>query len=66
MICLLKYKGAKHVAKLFATIRYDQLIEELADEMIFSSGVKCVIVPLPLSKKRKDRRAILTKMFDSF
>ena len=56
MIWLLKYKGDKHVAKLFATILHDHLIEELADEIIFSSGVKCVIVPLPLSKKRKRER----------
>ena len=56
MIWLLKYKKNTHVAKLFASVLYDYLIEELSDEIIFSSGEKCIIVPLPLSKKRERER----------
>lgn len=56
MIWLLKYKWDRHVAHLFALALYDYLIEELADEIVFSEGVRIVLVPLPLSKKRERER----------
>ncbi len=56
MIWLLKYKGNKYVAKLFASVLYDYLIAELSDDVIFSRGITHILVPLPLSRKRKRER----------
>jgi len=40
MVWLLKYKKSSHVAKLFASILYDCLIEDLSDDIIFSEGIE--------------------------
>ena len=56
MVWLLKYKRNLHVAQLFASTLNDYLVEELSDEIVFSEGVKIVIIPLPLSKKRERER----------
>lgn len=56
MIWRLKYKRDTHVARLFAHNLSDYLMEELSDGMIFSEGIRCVIIPLPLSKKRERER----------
>ena len=56
MIWLLKYKGNAYVAELFADSISEYLTEELSDDILFSKVVVCVIVPLPLSKKRERER----------
>jgi len=56
MIWSLKYKGDKHVARLFASILNDYLVEEVSDEIVFNSGIKTILVPVPLSKKRARER----------
>ncbi len=56
MVWLLKYKGNKYVAKLFAAVLYDYLIEELSDDVVFDRGTSHVVIPLPLSRKRKRER----------
>jgi len=56
MVWLLKYKRDVRVAKLFASVLYDYLMEELSDEIVFSENVRIMVVPLPLSKKRERKR----------
>lgn len=56
MIWLLKYKRNLHVAKLFASILNDYLVEEISDEIIFSRDTKIIIIPLPLFRKRERER----------
>ena len=55
-IGLLKYKGKKGFAKIFAEIMYGRIIEELSDLMVFNNFQKPILVPIPLSKKRIHER----------
>ncbi len=55
-IWLLKYKGKKKLANIFAEILYDKIIEELADLSIFRNFTEPILIPIPLSKKRYQER----------
>ncbi|MBI2618253.1 ComF family protein [Candidatus Kaiserbacteria bacterium] len=56
MVWLLKYKGDRRAAKLFAGALNDYLLEELSDTILFNGGQSVVVIPLPLSKKRERER----------
>lgn len=51
MIWSLKYRKNKKIAKIFAQILYDFLIEELADLNIYSDFEKPILIPIPIHKK---------------
>ena len=55
-IWFLKYKGKKVFAKIFADIMYGRIIEELSDLKILNNFEKPILIPIPLSRKRKNER----------
>jgi len=55
MVWMLKYKGDRRVAELFASVLRDVLLEDLAEYALFSPK-EVLIIPIPLSKKRQRER----------
>lgn len=57
LIRLLKYHGVKEVAEILADWVYDTLLEELAEVSAYrEQGGKILVIPVPLSVKRKRSR----------
>lgn len=57
LVWLLKFRGVKEVADIFAGWIYDCLLEELAELSAYrAQGGKIIIIPVPLSKKRFRQR----------
>jgi ComF family protein len=52
----LKYKNKKVLGEILGNALYKNLIEEISDIKMFSPGKPIIIVPIPLSKKRKKNR----------
>ncbi len=55
-IWLLKYKGKKRLAGIFAEIIYDRIIEELSELTVMNNFREPILIPIPLSKKRHRER----------
>lgn len=58
-VWLLKYRGVRPIAEIFARAIYDRLAEELADRLLFApvaSDKRWLVAPIPLSAKRKRQR----------
>lgn len=55
-IWLLKYKGKKRIAAVFADVMYGKIIEELSELSAFSNFREPILIPIPLSKKRHRER----------
>lgn len=55
-IWLLKYKGKKKLANIFAEIMYGKIIEELSELSILNNFYEPILIPVPLSKKRYRER----------
>jgi len=53
---LLKYKGKKRIAEIFAEIMYGRMLEELSELGIMENFRKPVLIPIPLSPKRRRER----------
>ncbi len=53
MIWQLKYRGKANVVKTFAVLMYDQLCEELSELYEWSSFDKPLLIPIPISRKKK-------------
>jgi competence protein ComFC len=53
---LLKYKGKKRLARIFAEILYERILEELADLSIMENFSDVILVPIPLSGQRHRER----------
>ena len=53
---LLKYKGKKRLAKLFAEIVYDKILEELSELSVMENFTEPILIPIPLSPKRRRER----------
>lgn len=53
---LLKYKGKKRLAKLFAKILYDKILEELSELSVMENFTNPILIPIPLSPKRYRER----------
>jgi competence protein ComFC len=53
---LLKYKGKKRLAKIFAEIIYEKILEELSELSVLENFVDPVLIPIPLSPKRLHER----------
>lgn len=50
-----KYRGNRGLAKIFARLLYDYLLEAYSESRIFS-GKPITLIPIPISKKRKNER----------
>ncbi len=55
-IGLLKYKGKKRLAKIFAQALYGKIMEELSELAIFENFREPILIPIPLSKERQHER----------
>ena len=55
-ISLLKYKNKKGFAKVFAEILYGRIIEEISELKQFNNFTDPILIPIPLSKKRRTER----------
>jgi competence protein ComFC len=55
-VWLIKYKGKKKIAHIFAEVMYGRIIEELADLRIMDNFKNPILIPIPLSKKRLRER----------
>ncbi len=53
---LLKYKGKKGLANIFAEILYEKILEELADLYLLDNFRDPLLIPIPLSSKRYRER----------
>ncbi|MFA6273988.1 MAG: phosphoribosyltransferase family protein [Candidatus Paceibacterota bacterium] len=55
-IWLLKYKGKKRISNIFAEVLYGRIIEEMADLLVLENFKAPILIPIPLSSKRKRER----------
>lgn len=55
-IWLLKYKNRKKLANIFADIMHSKMIEELSDLSALQNFRNPILIPIPLSKKRRRER----------
>lgn len=55
-IWLMKYKGKRDLAKIFAGALYGRILEEVADLAVMENFSKPLLVPIPLSGARKRER----------
>ncbi|MCX6753256.1 MAG: ComF family protein [Candidatus Nomurabacteria bacterium] len=55
-VWLLKYKGKKKIAEIFAESLYGKINEELSDLSIFENFRNPILIPIPLSKTRLRER----------
>lgn len=53
---LLKYKGKKRLAYVFAEIIYEKILEELSELSILENFTNAILIPIPLSPKRHRER----------
>ena len=53
---LFKYSGKKRLAKIFAEVLYGKILEELSEITPFINFDKIILIPIPLSPKRKRER----------
>jgi ComF family protein len=53
---LLKYKGKKRLAKIFAGAMYDKIMEELSELSLMENFTEPILIPVPLSSKRYRER----------
>ncbi len=56
LIRLLKYKNARHVAEVFAPPLAAALVEFLGEEDLFLGSKEILLVPIPLTRKRRAQR----------
>lgn len=53
---LLKYKGKKRLASVFAEIIYEKILEELSELSVMENFTNVILIPIPLSPKRYQER----------
>jgi competence protein ComFC len=53
---LLKYKGRKQIANIFAEVMYGIILEELSDFALIENFREPILIPIPLTKKKQRRR----------
>ena len=53
---LFKYKSKKKLASVFAEILYNKITEELSELSILENFVNPILIPIPLSTKRRHER----------
>jgi competence protein ComFC len=52
----LKYHHSPHLGRRLGELLYDSFLEEIEEIKMFSSGSPIYVVPVPISKNRKDNR----------
>lgn len=52
----IKYRGHRELAKKFGGLIYDHLLEQIAEEAVFSNFKKPLIMPIPITNKRRRER----------
>lgn len=52
----LKYDGNKHIAKLFAALLHESMIEPLTEAELYDNFTDPIVVPIPLSRERNKER----------
>ncbi|MEI8339194.1 MAG: phosphoribosyltransferase family protein [bacterium] len=52
----IKYRGHRELAKKFGGLIYDHLLEQVAEDAVFSNFKKPLIVPIPITSKRRRER----------
>ena len=55
-VWLLKYKGKKRLANIFAQALYPRILEELSELKIMENFQDSILIPIPLSAKRRRER----------
>ena len=55
-VCLLKYKNRKKIAEVFAEALYDGIMEEISDLAALENFRTPILIPVPLSSKRRRKR----------
>jgi competence protein ComFC len=55
-IWVLKYKGKKKLSGIFAEAMYGRILEELSDLSVMENFREPLLVPIPLSRKRRRER----------
>lgn len=55
-IWLLKYKGKKRLADVFAEVLYGKMMEELSELSVMNNFREPILIPIPLSKRRYRER----------
>ena len=55
-VWLLKYKGKKRLANIFAAVMYGRILEELSDLRMLENFKDAILIPIPLSGKRSRER----------
>ena len=53
---LLKYKGKKRLANVFAEIIHEKILEELSELSVLENFTEPILIPIPLSPKRYRER----------
>lgn len=53
---LLKYRGKRRLANVFAEIIYENILEELSDLSVMENFTNPILIPIPLSPKRYRER----------
>src|SRR3989344_146707 len=53
---LLKYKGKKRFAKIFAKVMHGRILEELSELSVMENFHDAILVPIPLSRQRYKER----------
>jgi len=53
---LLKYKGRKRLASVFAENIYEKILEELSELSVMENFIDAILIPIPLSRKRYRER----------
>ena len=53
---LLKYRGKKRLANMFAEVLYDKILEELSDLRVMENFTNVILMPIPLSSLRYKER----------
>ena len=53
---LLKYKGRKRLAGVFAENIYEKILEELSELSVMENFIDAILIPIPLSRKRYRER----------
>lgn len=56
MVWMLKYGHKKELAKIFAEIIYENILEEMPDLKTFENFKNPILIPIPMSKKRLKER----------
>jgi competence protein ComFC len=53
---LLKYKGKRRLANIFAEVIYDKILEELSELSVMENFKNIVLIPIPLAPRRYRER----------